>query len=171
MTFQPSSGETPTADGGRSRHALVIATFFFVGYVPRAPGTIASLLTCSIWVLPIFLGSTLIQRVLVSLLIFGVGVWAANRSLAAFKEHSDPGAIVIDEVAGQTLALASCQNFLSLVAAFLLFRIFDILKPGPIGWLDRKIKGGLGIMIDDMAAGLCALGVLLLSHYFWPNVF
>lgn len=170
-TSPHSSGETPREPKQSSRLALLIATFFYSGYARRAPGTVASLLTVLLWVAPVIYGTPLVFRLLCSVVLFGVGVWASARSLNAFQGQKDPSAIVIDEVAGQTLALAASVNLLSLGLAFALFRFFDILKPGPIGWLDRRVKGGLGIMLDDMAAGLAALVLALGVHYFWPTYF
>ena len=171
MTSQPSSGETSIAEKLVSGLALCMATFFYSGYIKRAPGSVASLLTVLIWILPIQFGATLMQRLLVAVILLVVGVWAAKKSLSAFNSQRDPSAIVIDEVAGQTIALAYSQSYSSLLIAFVLFRLFDILKPGLIGWLDRKLKGGIGIMLDDVAAGFVSLGLIFLAHNFWPMIF
>jgi phosphatidylglycerophosphatase A len=168
MTFQPSSDEAQSLNKNGSRFALVIATFFFAGYIRRAPGTFASLLTTVLWVAPIFMGAPPVLRFCSAVIIFIVGVWASNRALVLFGGQRDPQAIVIDEVAGQTLALAICPPaILPMLVAFALFRFFDILKPGPIGWLDQKVKGGLGVMLDDMAAGLAALIIYAVGHWMW----
>jgi len=77
---------------------------------------------------------------------------------------SDPGYIVIDEIAAQWLVLAALpQRFWFYVAAFIAFRLFDIWKPFPIGWLDRTVKGGLGIMLDDVVAAIYALALILIA--------
>jgi phosphatidylglycerophosphatase A len=151
--------------------ALLVATFFYSGYARLAPGTVASLLTVCLWAVPIWFGVSFVLRLVFAFLLFLIGIWASERALYAFEEQKDPSAIVIDEVAGQTLALVSCSNLISLMVAFALFRFFDILKPGPIGWLDYKLKGALGIMVDDMAAGAAALALLLGAHFFWPAYF
>jgi phosphatidylglycerophosphatase A len=79
----------------------------------------------------------------------------------------DPGAVVIDEVAGQWLAVVLLRaDPLAYFLAFVFFRLFDIAKPWPVGWLDRTLKGGLGIMVDDLMAGLYA-GVLGYGLWLW----
>ena len=81
-------------------------------------------------------------------------------------ENPDPKEVVIDEVAGQGIAFLFCPfAWPWLLAAFVLFRFFDILKPWPVGWIDRNWHGGWGIMADDLVAGLYALGCLQGAHY------
>lgn len=76
-------------------------------------------------------------------------------------DKEDPSEVVIDEVAGQMFALSLVEpSLLSYAFGFLFFRGFDILKPGPVGWVDRKVKGGLGVMLDDVLAGLLAAACL-----------
>ena len=84
-----------------------------------------------------------------------------------WKEH-DPGWIVIDELVGQWLCFAFVPewNALNLAASFILFRFFDILKPAPIKQIDKKLKGGLGVMFDDVVAGIFAGVILLLLKKF-----
>jgi phosphatidylglycerophosphatase A len=97
---------------------------------------------------------------LAGLVVLAAGIPAAE-SYCRASAKSDPSEVVIDEVAGQLLALALVPpDWLSYALGFLFFRVFDILKPGPIGWADRKIKGGLGVMLDDVIAGVLA-GLLL----------
>jgi phosphatidylglycerophosphatase A len=91
---------------------------------------------------------------------FAVGCWAAG-TLAKTSGVKDPGMIVIDEVAAQWLVLLPAPlNPLSYAAAFVLFRIFDIWKPWPVRWADRRLSGGLGIMLDDLLAAVYAVLVL-----------
>jgi phosphatidylglycerophosphatase A len=98
-----------------------------------------------------------------TLIIFIIGWWAA--ATVAKTSIKDPGAIVIDEVAGQWLVLVPVPlDPLAYALAFILFRIFDIWKPWPARWADRGVKGGLGIMLDDLLAAIyaaAALSVLL----------
>jgi phosphatidylglycerophosphatase A len=151
--------------------ALLIATFFYAGYFPKAPGTIGSLLTALLWVGPIYWGVSPWIRFSAAALIFLIGLWASEHA-RRYLGGDDPQIIVIDEVAGQTLALAICAAHpISLIAAFALFRFFDVLKPGPIGWMDRNVKGGLGIMVDDMAAGAVALALIACAQFAWPQWF
>jgi phosphatidylglycerophosphatase A len=97
-------------------------------------------------------------------LAFLIGWWAAA-TVARASAVKDPGAVVIDEVAAQWLVLLAAPPApLPYALAFLLFRIFDIWKPWPAGWVDRHLKSGLGIMLDDLVAAvyaLCLLSVLL----------
>lgn len=160
MISQHSSGEELTAEKKKSRLAVLIATFFYIGYLPVAPGTFASLATVLLWVWPIYLGAPGWLFFFASALFFILGLWASERARHSFAKKDDPSSIVIDEVAGQTLAMGLCSaDFMSLAIAFALFRFFDILKPWPIRWFDRNVKGGLGIMIDDVVAGIFALAV------------
>ena len=94
------------------------------------------------------------------LVVFLVGIWAAEQ-WARTLGRSDPGQIVIDEVAGQWLVLAGAPlTWRSYLAGLLLFRFFDILKPWPIRWADRSLHGGVGIMADDILAGLLGLAIM-----------
>ena len=90
-------------------------------------------------------------------LAFFIGCIATDHYLRKDATSSDPKEVVIDEVAGQLLALAFvAPTFTGYVVGFLLFRAFDIIKPGPIGWADRELKGAMGVMFDDVLAGLAA---------------
>jgi phosphatidylglycerophosphatase A len=96
-----------------------------------------------------------------AVLLGGVAVFLAgipaSESYSRSSGREDPSEVVIDEVAGQLLTLAVVPpGLVSYALGFLFFRLFDILKPGPVGWADRKIEGGLGIMLDDLIAGLLA---------------
>ena len=94
------------------------------------------------------------------------GIWASGEYKRLSGKH-DSGAIVIDEVAGQWIALLFVPlDPLLYGAAFLLFRVFDIVKPFPANWADREMKGGLGVMADDLVAGIYALIVLKAVEYF-----
>ena len=97
-------------------------------------------------------------------LAFAIGCWAAGWTVQASK-RADPGFIVIDEVAAQWLVLlAAPLDWRAYAAAFLLFRLFDIAKPWPIRAVERGIKGGLGVMLDDTLAALYALLLLLIGE-------
>ncbi len=131
--------------------AFVLATWFGCGLAPIAPGTAGSLAAIVIayflpWPPPAF--------ALCALAITPLGIWAAGVT-AKQVGREDPGLVVIDEVAGQwlTLSAAATLNWKSLLLAFALFRLFDIWKPFPVNRLER-LPGGLGIMADDLAAGL-----------------
>lgn len=136
--------------------ARVLATFFGAGLFPVAPGTAGS------WVaLPLAAIAALhpaIGLLLVALLVI-LGVPAATRT-ARDIGREDPGCVVIDEAAGMTLAaVAITPDWSHLLAAFLLFRLIDVVKPWPCRRLER-LSGGWGIMADDLAAGLYVLAIL-----------
>jgi phosphatidylglycerophosphatase A len=127
------------------------------------PGTWASLaaLPCA-WALSFFFGGP--GLAFCGMFAFAAGVWAAEIVTRA-SGVADPGAIVIDEIAAQWLILAATpRDWRLYLAAFLLFRLFDIWKPWPINWLDRNVKGGLGIMLDDVVAALYALVLLVVGE-------
>ncbi len=139
---------------------LTVATFFNIGYGPVAPGTWASLVTgVTVYLIVPFLSSPPLMLAGAILIIFMVGIPAAGLAEKHFNKK-DPRACVIDEVAGQMVALILIPHHaLYYFAAFLLFRFFDIIKPFPVNKLE-KIKGGLGIMLDDIMAGLYALALI-----------
>ena len=149
--------------------AHFIALGFGAGRVPKSPGTAGSLVG-----VVLFLG---LRDVLVTdsgswwpyglfvALVAVVGTWAAHRS-AQLLGRKDPNCIVIDEIAGMLLTLAYLPNgWLWLLVAFVLFRVFDILKPWPVGFADRRVAGGFGIMLDDLLAGGYALAGVQVLHY------
>ena len=124
------------------------------------PGTWASLaaLPCA-WAIGGRWGG--IGLVAATAIVLAAGYWTAAKVTRA-SAAEDPNAIVIDEVAGQLLVLSTApRDFLSYVLAFVLFRTFDIWKPWPVRWADRRMRGGLGIMLDDLLAGGYAVLVLL----------
>jgi phosphatidylglycerophosphatase A len=145
--------------------ATLLATWFGCGLARFAPGTAGSLaaLPCAagLWLLG---GAWLLGTAVA--LVFLAGLWASARYAGAMG-GGDPGAVVIDEVAGQWLAVVLLPaDPLAYFLAFVFFRLFDIAKPWPVGWLDRTLKGGLGIMVDDLMAGLYA-GVLGYGLWLW----
>jgi len=141
---------------------MFIATGAGTGYLPMAPGTWGSMLGVALWFGLRNLGPA--SYVIFTAALFLVGTACAG-SAEKIVDHADPGLVVIDEVVGQMIALTAVPHHpLAVLAAFLLFRFFDILKPFPVGWLDRHIHGGLGIMLDDVIAGLYAL---LLVQIIW----
>ncbi|MDO5674877.1 MAG: phosphatidylglycerophosphatase A [bacterium] len=146
---------------------LFIATGAGSGYLPKAPGTWASALTALCWLaVGTFLPFHAVPYLLFVAAVFVVGVASAGAT-EKLLDRPDPSLVVIDEVAGQLIALCAAPTHpLAALAGFILFRIFDIFKPFPVRWLDQHIHGGLGIMLDDVAAGLYALAVLQLGLYF-----
>ncbi len=147
----------------RPQMARLIATWFGVGLAPLAPGTVASLVALPIaWGLVAVSGS--LGLALATALVFGLGVLAAGTYATALGD-GDPQSVVVDEVAGQWLSILPAAAlpapvFWHYALAFVLFRAADIGKPWPAGWIDRNLGGGMGIMLDDVAAGAyAALGL------------
>lgn len=141
-----------------------IATLFGIGNIRVAPGTWGSLLALLLW-LPLAHWVFWLQLLVVGA-AFLLAVWAAAVQERIRGQHDLPE-IVIDELVGLWMtALFVPPSLYWLIAAFLTFRFFDIWKPGPIGWLDRRVGGGLGVVLDDAAAGLVA-GLLLLLAQYW----
>ena len=134
---------------------MAVATGCWVGMIPKAPGTWGSLAAFIPWFfikdlpLPIYLAVVSAS--------FVVGFFAAG-SAEKILDRPDAGPIVIDEIVGMFIALTLAPNHpVAWLLGFLLFRIFDILKPFPVSWFDQRIHGGIGIMMDDVIAGIYAL--------------
>lgn len=140
---------------------MFIATGAGSGYLPKAPGTWGSAVGLLLW-WPLARLSLTAYLAVVALL-FVVGVWSAGAA-EKILDRGDPGVVVIDEIVGVLIALAGTSlHPTTAIVGFALFRLFDITKPFPVGWVDRHLHGGLGIMLDDVAAGLYALLVLHLG--------
>jgi len=141
---------------------VLLATWFGTGFLPIFPGSWASIAALPTgWAIAWLWGVPGLAAA--ASLAFIVGWWAAA-TVEKASGTTDPGAIVIDEVAGQWLVLVAAPlDPLAYAAAFVLFRIFDIWKPWPARWADRRVEGGLGIMLDDLLAAVYAvLGLLVL---------
>ncbi len=158
----------PSTIRPRARAATFIAAGFGAGAAPRAPGTAGSLVGLALGALLLHAAAALLFAGIV-VATYG-GLWAISaatglplRATQDADTHADPGWIVIDEIAGQMLALVALHRVsaLGLLAGFALFRLFDIAKPGPIGWADRQ-GGAAGIMADDLLAGFASALCLLL---------
>ncbi|MBV8071047.1 MAG: phosphatidylglycerophosphatase A [Acidobacteriaceae bacterium] len=150
-----------------NRLALVIATWFGCGYFPIGPGTVGSLAAALIAAgLHVYFNAGRLTLLLLVILLTLPAIWAATRT-ARQVQKQDPGIVVIDEVLGQwvTLLGAPLAGWKVFVAAFFLFRIFDIWKPGPVRKLER-LPDGTGIVADDLAAGLCGALILYIGGRF-----
>lgn len=161
----------PTAAFMLRHPAHAIALGFGSGLAPKAPGTVGSLWGWASWLLiqNSFSLTTQAALIMVSLLI---GWWACTLT-ARHMGVSDPGSIVWDEIVAMWLILFLLMpaGFMAQLSAFLLFRFFDAVKPGPVAWADRLFKGfgwrgGWGILFDDLVAALCTLMVLALWRWF-----
>ena len=144
--------------------ALAIATWG-VGYLPLMPGTYGSLVAVGIFLgfTQVVKGNALVAVVLVSIVaVTFAGIWAASRT-EALDNRKDPSKVVVDEVAGQLISLFPLTLFaqwsiVAVIISFILFRFFDIVKPYPARRLEA-LKGGLGVMCDDLIAGIYAAAI------------
>ncbi|MBL4689959.1 MAG: phosphatidylglycerophosphatase A [Rhodospirillales bacterium] len=161
MTSENPPAASPADKSWDIRHpAVFLATGFGAGLLPRAPGTWGSLLAVGLaWGIVQVWGPA--GLAVGAALAFGVGVWVSGVCIDKYGAE-DPKQVVIDEIAGQWLVLLVVPPGLADYAlGFILFRVFDILKPWPVSWADRTIKGGLGVMLDDILAAVYAIIVLL----------
>lgn len=143
--------------------AALLATWFGAGLLPWAPGTWGSLAALPFaWLIATLFGPP--SLVIAAAIVFVIGWWAAGQ-VGRASGIVDHGSIVIDEVAGQWLTLSVVPPSAALyVLGFLLFRLFDITKPWPASAAERNIPGGLGVMADDIVAGLYAAVLLYVLH-------
>ena len=149
----------------REKAAVFLATGFYVGNIPFAPGTFGSLIGLPFCYLlaEIQLGAAIIA----TLLLIGLAIWISNAAERTLK-RKDPGCIVVDEMAGMAVTLIGLPfNFTIVVTGFILFRILDILKPFPIRVLDKRLSGGLGIVADDVVAGIFSNIIIRMLLYYW----
>ena len=138
--------------------AVFIALGLGSGLAPKAPGTAGTLVA-----IPLYLfmqNMSLAVYLAITLVVTTLGIWFCSYSAKKLGVHDHP-AIVIDEIAGFLITMTAVPaGWPWVVTGFILFRFFDAVKPWPISWLDRHVKGGVGIMIDDVAAGLVSLGLI-----------
>ena len=152
---------------------LLFLTLFNIGKIKKAPGTVASLITCLLFLLLINIFNISIIF-LFTLAIFAYSFVAINNSFDEFSSN-DPQEIVIDEFVGQMLPLLAIPIYETLyllpkiyycIPAFLLFRLFDIWKPYPVSYVDKNVKGAIGIMLDDIFAGIYTIISLVIIFFF-----
>ncbi len=139
------------------------------GLAPKAPGTMGSLAILLLY--PLWVAIGLWCSLLIMIIMSLVGIYICGRTAELMQVHDD-GRIVWDEFAGQSIVLLPLLYWTNLawwwiIPAFVLFRLFDVWKPFPIGWADRKVSGGLGIMLDDVLAGVMAMLVLVIMISFY----
>jgi phosphatidylglycerophosphatase A len=145
--------------------ARIVASGFGIGRIPIAPGTAASAVAVLLGILlMMFAPYALAAAVLIASI---GGVWAIH----AARIEGDPGWVVVDEFAGQWLALLglASASLSGLLAAFVIFRLLDITKPAPIAWADRQ-SGAASIMADDLIAGAITAGILWAINSQWPDL-
>jgi phosphatidylglycerophosphatase A len=141
----------------------LLAFGFGLGLAPKAPGTVGTLLgVVFAWLV---LDLSLAVQIAIGVAMFVAGIWICGNSARRIGQH-DPGGIVWDEIAAMYLILLVVPPTITAwILAFVLFRVFDIVKPWPIRDLDHRMGGGLGIMLDDLVAALYA--AILLALYRW----
>ena len=144
-----------------TRPDYLIAFGFGSGLTPKAPGTAGSVLGLLLFLPALQL--PLLAQVGLIVAGFALGVYVSHR-VAEDLKLKDPGSIVWDEFIGMWITMLWLPSWYWVIPAFLLFRFFDIVKPWPVSMADERVPGGLGIMLDDVVAGLYALGALQLIH-------
>lgn len=151
----------------KERAVLFVATGCCAGYIPFAPGTIGTIVGLP---LAFFLSGIKLTYILPVILFFILFSIAIAGHAEKILNQKDPGLIVIDEIAGIIITLACAPvNLAILAAGFFIFRFFDILKPFPIRWIEKKIPGGAGIVLDDVVAGIFSnivlrIGIFLINR-------
>jgi phosphatidylglycerophosphatase A len=152
----------------RRRIPLLLASGIYLGLIPGAPGTYASMATTAVFFLFYRISYRIAPELHISIvcLVSLVGVWAAT-AVARQRGVKDPSVVVIDEVAGQLVTFAFLPvTAFNLLTGTLLFRVMDIFKPFPIRRLEQ-LEGGVGIMADDLLAGVYANLILQLANRYW----
>ena len=135
------------------RFAMVITTLFGLGFSKFAPGTVGSIFgLITAWLIVSNTSTTYL--IVATIFVFFIGVFLSS-IYSKYLNTNDPSRIIIDELVGQWITLFFLPpDLLYYLIGFLLFRFFDIFKPWPANWADRKLHGGLGIMLDDVFAGI-----------------
>tara|TARA_B100000700_G_C14565742_1_gene633231 strand:+ start:54 stop:554 length:501 start_codon:yes stop_codon:yes gene_type:complete len=147
-----------------------ILTLFGIGYFKYAPGTAASIVTCALWLVLYSFKINFLLLVFLYLILLFYSIILIDKLSKKFSEV-DAKEIVIDEFLGMSLALITFYSYLAIqqgwnnmddlflvtLLCFVLFRFFDIVKPFPINFIDKKLKNGLGVVMDDLIAGLFSL--------------
>ena len=147
----------------KQKTIIFLATGGLIGFSPVAPGTVGSLAALPLCLLVSCMDVGYASLAVLSLILFSI--WIAHAA-EKIESQKDPKQVVIDEICGMTIALFALPfTPYFIIVGFALFRVFDILKPFPISWVDKKIPGGLGIILDDVIAGIFANGLLRLGIF------
>jgi len=161
-------GRAKVANSTESMRALIIffATGIYSGYFPIAPGTAGSVVGLLVVILvtgPMWAWSPAIT-LLAFAIVFAISCWIADRAEAIFEQHDSPH-IVLDEVLGMVVTMfGNPITFRYLILGFLLFRVFDVLKPWPASVIDRRMRNGAGVMLDDLVVAIYANIVLQVAR-------
>ena len=143
---------------------VLIAVGFGSGLAPKAPGTAGTLVAIPLYL--VMQPLPLISYLLITTCLFIAGIWICTYAAEKFGVHDHP-AIVFDEIVGYLITMiAAPGGWVAMAVGFVLFRLFDAIKPWPVSWFDRNVNGGLGIMLDDVVAGILALAILQGLVYF-----
>lgn len=149
----------------------LVVTWFGSGLSPKAPGTMGSLAALPFAAIIAWLAGPVwasIALMVASVVVFMIGTVASQRYIR-LTGIQDPGLIVIDEVVGMWLTVAVAPfSPLAYLVGFALFRLFDITKPFPVGWADRRVGGGFGVMLDDVLAATWSAMLLYLARIYLP---
>ena len=142
----------------RQKTIIFLATGGLIGFSPVAPGTFGSIAALPVCLLIALLSVDAALIVVLVLIVLSIWIAHAAEKIVAQK---DPGQVVIDEICGMTVALFALPfTPVYVFEGFALFRLFDILKPFPIRWVEKKVPGGLGVVLDDLIAGIFANALL-----------
>ena len=159
------------------KFGLALLTMFGIGHIKYAPGTVASFVTCLIYYPLILIKINFIYLLIIFLILLIYSIILIDKLSHHFKEK-DPKEIVIDEFIGQSIPLIfmseyiiSSKNPFLFFLAFFLFRFFDILKPFPINIINKKMKNGLGVMLDDIIAGIYTSITILIFGYVYTSYY
>ena len=154
------------------RASAVISSVFGIGYFPVASGTVMSAVALPFAVLIAVRGGGAMGLAGASLIALVIGILSCGEHVR-ITGNTDPSECVIDELAGQWLASAfvawGAFSLPAFFVSFLLFRLFDIWKPWPVSWAEDNLPGGLGVMMDDIVAGLIAGALSFIVHYYGHN--
>ncbi|MEJ2101558.1 MAG: phosphatidylglycerophosphatase A [Desulfobacterales bacterium] len=147
----------------RERAVMFLATGLFIGAAPFAPGTFGSIIGLPIVFLLSRLNLLLAVCFILLFILFAIGIASVAEKIL---DQKDPAKIVIDEIAGVMVAFIGLPfNLKTVIAGFIIFRVFDILKPFPIRTLESRVSGGSGVFLDDVVAGIYANLILRLAFY------
>jgi phosphatidylglycerophosphatase A len=147
----------------RERAVMFLATGLFIGAAPFAPGTFGSIIGLPIVFLLSRLNLLLAVCFILLFILFAIGIASVAEKIL---DQKDPAKIVIDEIAGVMVAFIGLPfNLKTVIAGFIIFRVFDILKPFPIRTLESRVSGGSGVVLDDVVAGIYANLILRLAFY------
>ena len=156
---------------------LALLTLFGIGHIKYAPGTVASFVTCLIYYPLILIKINFIYLLIIFLILLIYSIILIDKLSHHFKEK-DPKEIVIDEFIGQSIPIYYFiwninHNYwgVFIFIAFILFRFFDILKPFPINIIDKKMKNGLGVVLDDIIAGIYTSITILIFGYVYTSYY